>query len=159
LIKNTSVASTTILVWGNSSLKKVNFSLIINKLVQNHRHLKKFNSPVLYSHTHFLVPGIFAAIEACSVVLFSTIIILQRLFKLLIAILLYQMEQTLNVLIKHKKIKMPIIEVYEFIEKYISIDRLILLSITWSHKIVAAAAAAAKCLVIILVLHITVSKF
>jgi hypothetical protein len=40
------------------------------------------------------------------------------------------MEQTLNVLIKHKKIKMPIIEVYEFIEKYISIDRLILLSIT-----------------------------
>lgn len=70
------------------------------------------------------------------------------------------MEQTLNVLIKHKKIKMPIIEVYEFIEKYISIDRLILLSITWSRKIVAAAAAAAaKCLVIILVLHITVSKF
>lgn len=86
--------------------------------------------PVLYSHTHFIVPGIFVAVEACRVVLFSIIIILQRLFKLLIVNLLYQMEQTLNVLIKHKKIQMPIIDFYEFKEKNISIDKLNLLSIT-----------------------------
>lgn len=84
------------LVRGNSSLRKVSSSLIVNKLIQNHRHFKKFNLPVLYSHTHFIVPGIFVAVEACRVVLFSIIIILQRLFKLLIVNLLYQMEQTLK---------------------------------------------------------------
>ena len=111
---------------------KVIFSLVVSKLTQNHRHFKKFNLPVLYSHAHFIVPGIFVAIEACHVFLFSSsIIILQRLFKLLIAILLYQMEQTLKVLIKHKKIQMPIIDFYEFEEKKnISIDKLNLFYIT-----------------------------